>query len=96
MPGLEPADVIWASMSLHHIGDEAAALRLLGELLAPQGLLAILGGPRPTALFHSGVRVEALLHSQCSSSTVGTTSGYLRFQGLDRTRVFAGSQVSGW
>ena len=41
MPGLEPADVIWASMSLHHIGDEAAALRLLGELLAPQGLLAI-------------------------------------------------------
>jgi SAM-dependent methyltransferase len=39
--GLGPVDVIWASMSLHHVGDEVAALRALRELLAPEGLLAI-------------------------------------------------------
>jgi SAM-dependent methyltransferase len=38
---LGPADVIWASMSLHHVGDEVAALRALGAVLAPDGLLAI-------------------------------------------------------
>ncbi len=38
---LAPADVIWASMSLHHVGDEVGALRLLGDRLAPGGLLAI-------------------------------------------------------
>jgi len=36
-----PADVIWASMSLHHVGDEVAALRVLGAALAPGGLLAV-------------------------------------------------------
>ena len=38
---LGPAEVIWASMSLHHVGDEVAALRALGAVLAPDGLLAI-------------------------------------------------------
>jgi SAM-dependent methyltransferase len=44
---LGPADVIWASMALHHVGDEVAALRALGAVLAPDGLLAIaeLGDP---------------------------------------------------
>jgi len=45
--GLDPVDVIWASMSLHHVGDEVAALRALREALVPDGLLAIaeLGDP---------------------------------------------------
>jgi len=38
---LDPVDVIWASMSLHHIGDETGALRVLRGLLAPSGLLAV-------------------------------------------------------
>jgi SAM-dependent methyltransferase len=38
---LEAADVIWASMSLHHVGDEVAALRVLHGLLEPPGLLAV-------------------------------------------------------
>jgi SAM-dependent methyltransferase len=38
---IEPAEVIWASMSLHHIGDEVAALRVLRHALAPGGLVAI-------------------------------------------------------
>ena len=41
LDGLQPADVSWASMSLHHVGDEVAALRALGARLAPHGLLAI-------------------------------------------------------
>src|SRR4051812_36284938 len=35
------ADVIWASMSLHHVGDETTALRALGATLEPGGLIAI-------------------------------------------------------
>lgn len=38
---VERADVIWASMSLHHVGDEVAALRRLRHLLEPHGLLAL-------------------------------------------------------
>lgn len=38
---LEPADVVWASMSLHHVGDETTTLRLLRDLVAPGGLMAI-------------------------------------------------------
>ena len=36
-----PADLIWTSMALHHIGDRVMSLRLLGDLLAPHGLIAI-------------------------------------------------------
>lgn len=38
---LEPVDMIWASMSMHHVGDETALLRVLHELLEPAGLIAI-------------------------------------------------------
>jgi SAM-dependent methyltransferase len=41
LDGLEPADLIWASMSLHHIGDEVGSLQVLRDLLAPGGLIAI-------------------------------------------------------
>jgi hypothetical protein len=44
------ADVIWASMSLHHVGDEVMALRLLGGLLEPSGLLAIAEMAEPMRL----------------------------------------------
>ena len=38
---VEPADVIWASMSLHHVGDEISALGVLRALLVRSGLLAV-------------------------------------------------------
>ena len=38
LDGIAPADVVWASMSLHHIGDETRALRELRALVAPSGL----------------------------------------------------------
>jgi SAM-dependent methyltransferase len=41
LDGLEPADLIWASLSLHHIGDEVASLRILRDLLDPDGLIAV-------------------------------------------------------
>ena len=41
------ADLVWASMVLHHVGDEAAALRGLRARLRPGHLLALVefGGP---------------------------------------------------
>jgi SAM-dependent methyltransferase len=39
--GFEPVDLIWASMSLHHVGDEVGLLRVLRGLLLPQGLIAL-------------------------------------------------------
>jgi SAM-dependent methyltransferase len=47
---LAGADVIWASMSLHHIGDEVGALRVLRTLLSSTGLIAIAELADPTRL----------------------------------------------
>ena len=41
LDGLDPADVIWASMSLHHVGDETNTLRVLRDQLERSGLLAV-------------------------------------------------------
>ena len=41
LDGIGQADLIWASMSLHHVGDEVASLRVLRDLLDPRGLIAI-------------------------------------------------------
>jgi SAM-dependent methyltransferase len=41
LDGLAPVDLIWASMSLHHVGDEVALLRVLHDLLEPAGVIAI-------------------------------------------------------
>jgi SAM-dependent methyltransferase len=43
----EPADVIWAAASVHHLGDQQAAVSLLADLLAPGGRLALAEGGLP-------------------------------------------------
>ncbi|MBG0851190.1 methyltransferase domain-containing protein [Streptomyces spinoverrucosus] len=43
-----PADLLWASRSLHHLGDQRAALAAFAERLAPGGTLAIMEGGLPT------------------------------------------------
>jgi SAM-dependent methyltransferase len=43
-----PADLLWAGHSLHHLGDQRAALTAFGERLAPGGTLAILEGGLPS------------------------------------------------
>lgn len=48
---LPPADLIWAARSVHHVGDQVAALTALADRLAPGGTLAILeGGLAPRSL----------------------------------------------
>lgn len=42
-----PADVMWASRSLHHLGDQRAALAAFAERLAPDGVLALVEGGLP-------------------------------------------------
>ncbi|MFG3307857.1 class I SAM-dependent methyltransferase [Streptomyces wuyuanensis] len=44
---LGPADLVWASGSLHHVGDQRAVLTGLAGLLRPGGLLALLEGGLP-------------------------------------------------
>jgi SAM-dependent methyltransferase len=41
LAGTGPAEVVWAAMVLHHLGDERAALRAIRAVLVPGGLLAI-------------------------------------------------------
>ncbi|MEU0432509.1 methyltransferase domain-containing protein [Streptomyces sp. NPDC006290] len=43
-----PADLLWASRSLHHVGDQRAALAGFVRSLAPGGTLALLEGGLPT------------------------------------------------
>ncbi len=57
LEALEPADVIWASMSLHHVGDEVAALRLLRDLLAPGGLIAVVELAGPTRVLPDDIGI---------------------------------------
>ncbi|MFI1836102.1 class I SAM-dependent methyltransferase [Streptomyces olivaceoviridis] len=43
-----PADLLWASRSLHHLGDQRAALTVFAERLAPGGTLALQEGGLPS------------------------------------------------
>lgn len=48
-PDLGPADLVWASASLHHVADPDLTLRRIRDVLAPGGLLAVVelaGMPR--------------------------------------------------
>ncbi len=42
-----PADIIWASASVHHLGDQQAGVAALAGLLAPGGRLALAEGGAP-------------------------------------------------
>jgi SAM-dependent methyltransferase len=43
-----PADLLWASRSLHHLGDQRAALAAFAQRLAPGGILALVEGGLPS------------------------------------------------
>ncbi|MFI6333904.1 class I SAM-dependent methyltransferase [Streptomyces sp. NPDC050535] len=43
-----PADLLWASRSLHHVGDQRAALAGFARALAPGGAVALLEGGLPS------------------------------------------------
>lgn len=63
MAGTGPADLVWASMSLHHVGDEVAAIAALGGELADDGLLVIaeMAGPQRTLVEPDDADTAALL-----------------------------------
>ncbi|MDQ0584434.1 class I SAM-dependent methyltransferase [Streptomyces rishiriensis] len=42
-----PADLLWAGRSLHHLGDQRAALAAFADCLAPGGTLAVMEGGLP-------------------------------------------------
>ncbi|MGC2998873.1 class I SAM-dependent methyltransferase [Streptomyces sp. G35A] len=42
-----PADLLWASRSVHHLGDQGAALAACAARLAPGGTLAVMEGGLP-------------------------------------------------
>jgi SAM-dependent methyltransferase len=44
----EPADLVWASAAVHHVGDQQAAVNALASLLAAGGRLALAEGGLPT------------------------------------------------
>ncbi|MEU7278257.1 methyltransferase [Streptomyces sp. NPDC045431] len=65
---LGPADLVWAAGSLHHLGDQRAAVAGLAALLRPGGLLAVAEGglagrhlPQHTGIGRPGLeaRMEA-------------------------------------
>jgi SAM-dependent methyltransferase len=55
LAGLPPADLVWCSGVVHHLPDPVAALRALGALVRPGGLLAIREGGLSTAFLPDGV-----------------------------------------
>jgi trans-aconitate methyltransferase len=42
LEAFQPAEVVWASMVLHHVGDERDALRRMRSVLQPGGLLTVI------------------------------------------------------
>jgi SAM-dependent methyltransferase len=54
---LDHADLIWASMSLHHVGNEVNALRLMRDRLTEYGLLAIAEVADPTRVLPDDIDV---------------------------------------
>ena len=68
VPDLGPANLVWTSQTIHHLGDQGAALGALGRSLRPGGVLAVAEGglpprflPRDIGLGRPGLlaRVEA-------------------------------------
>lgn len=57
LDGLGPVDLIWASLSLHHVGDEIGVLRLLHALLEPQGVLAVAEVAEPMRVLPDALEV---------------------------------------
>jgi SAM-dependent methyltransferase len=59
-----PVDLIWASMSLHHVGDEVGAVHEVLARLAAGGVLVIAEGHEPTRFLPDDVLAERLAEAE--------------------------------
>lgn len=75
-----PADLLWASRSVHHLGDQQAALTAFAARLAPGGTLAVMEGglparflPRDLGFGRPGLqsRIDALEEERFSRMRAG-------------------------
>jgi len=76
LDSLEPADIVWASRVVHHLGDQNEAVRRLAALVRPGGILAIAEGglslrslPRDIGIGRPGLeaRLEVVLQDWFSA-----------------------------
>lgn len=84
LPGIEPADVVWASASLHHVDDPAAALAGIRAVLRPGGVLAVaeLDG-MPTFLPADAVPDRPDLEARCRAALTALHDHQLPHLGAD-------------
>lgn len=103
LEGLGAADVIWASMSLHHVGDEVEALRLLRDRLATDGVIVIAEVADPMRVLPDDVGVGrpgladrlAQAESTWFASMRAGLAGSVPSTDLASTLVAAGYDVAG-
>lgn len=94
LDSLEPADLVWASRVVHHLGDQDEAVRRMAALLRPGGVLAIAEGglprrslPRDTGIGRPGLeaRLDAALEdwfSEMRAAQPGARSAVEHWPGI--------------
>ncbi len=94
LESLEPADVVWASRVVHHLGDQDEAVRRISALLRPGGVLAIAEGglsqrslPRDIGIGRPGLeaRLDVALQdwfSEMRAAQPGTASTVEHWPGI--------------
>lgn len=81
-----PADLVWSSRVVHHVGDQSAALTALAAVLAPGGTLAVMEGglaerylPRDLGFGRPGLETRLDLIEQTWFTEMRTTlPGHVR------------------
>lgn len=84
LPGVSGADLVWASASLHHVADPAAALAGIMAALRPGGLLAVaeLDG-LPRFLPDDAAPDRPGLEARCRAALTAVHAGQVPHLGVD-------------
>ncbi|MFI7387740.1 class I SAM-dependent methyltransferase [Streptomyces sp. NPDC049813] len=84
LPGIDAADLVWASASLHHLDDPAAALKGLFTTVRPGGLLAVaeLDG-MPRFLPDDAVPDRPGLEARCRAALTALQTEHVPHMGSD-------------
>ncbi|GAA2295355.1 methyltransferase domain-containing protein [Streptomyces kunmingensis] len=92
LPGIGDADLVWASASLHHLDDPAAALAAVFAALRPGGLLAVaeLDG-MPRFLPDDAVPDRVGLEARCRAALAGLHAEQVPHLGSDWAAALTGA-----